>query len=148
MKDNTKLEHGGVKIYAVHKDGKPRHIGTCKGSTYEKGLSIAGLIHRPVLSASLGQDELRQVRQAGAEFFRIVRRDTSETHAIELSKFLKYAKLEDRGYGLQYICPLHHFETVHWTRPRNPITDNPVQERPSQLPLWEQSSIFQSEAYR
>jgi hypothetical protein len=99
------------KIYALNR-GKLKHIGTVRARTYVKGVTYSSLLHHPCLMAGIGTQEMQDIRSKGAEFIKLERKDEEMTHSISLVDFLKHSEMRDRGWGLEYECPIHFFETV------------------------------------
>jgi hypothetical protein len=134
----------GVKIYANHPTRGRVHVGTVAGLTYTKGLTHKGLLKYPVLSVSIGTDELRDVENAGAIYFVCELSDTCTSHAISLQDFKTKGEWIDRGYGKQIACPLHHFERSNQTGRTVRLNNPPVmpagiefeRPRPQQLDFF------------
>lgn len=135
-----KLKLVGVKIYANHPTRGKVHVGTVSGATYTKGLTQNGLLHYPVLSVSMGVDELAHVEQAGAVYFVVERSDQGISYSISLENFKRHGEHINRGYGEQIACPLHHFTsgvgTGRTVRLNNPPEPSPGYQRPQQLDLF------------
>jgi hypothetical protein len=116
------------------------HVGTVSGATYTKGLTHNGVLKYPVLSVSIGEQELQDVEQAGALYFVVELSDTGTSHSISLENFKKYGAWIDRGYGKQIACPLHHFarsnQTGRTVRLNNPPVGSEGYQRPAQLSLF------------
>jgi hypothetical protein len=63
--------------------------------------------------AAIGIREMEDIRSKGAEFIKLERKAEGMTHSISIADFLKHSEQRDRGWGLEYECPIHHFETQY-----------------------------------
>jgi hypothetical protein len=115
------------------------HIGTLKGRTYEKVVTI---LRQPEPSISLPQSEYGAAVEWGAMFLRAIPSDHSATYAISLRDFKANAvEYYNAFYGPQWRVPLTEFSSISTTAPRNAITDNPVIETKAEL-LPRQMTLF------
>jgi hypothetical protein len=119
----------GTEFYAFnHQHGKPLHIGTLCGRTYEK---TAPILQKPEPSFCLPQSELGAVIEHGAEFIRFIGRGRPGTFCISVQDFQRHGEpYFNQSYGPQIrvslTCPkLQHSLKV---QKRNSITDNPPVE--------------------
>jgi len=109
-KSNNNRVGESHKIFAINR-GKRKCIGTVRARAYCKGVTYNGLLHYPCLAAGIGIQEMEDIKAAGAEFIKLERGDEGSTHSISIADFLKHSEKRDRGWGLEYECPLHLFET-------------------------------------
>jgi hypothetical protein len=119
----------GVEFHAFNwQRQRMLHIGTLKGSVYEKQAQI---LRQPEPSFAVTQTELGAILETGAEFIRIVPGDKSATYSISVRDFDRCKEpYYNAGYGGQWRVPLIRFSRTSKVSRRNPITDNPVIETP------------------
>lgn len=139
----TKETKRGLEFHAYNRErGRSIHIGTMKGTTYEKGR--VSILEKPEPSIALKPDECKAAVDAGATVFRAQTKD-GDTYVIGLDDFNRL-KVEyfNPTYGTQWRVPLCYFQRSGTTVKRNPILDTPrgsgmgeyVKSRPRQLDLF------------
>lgn len=114
----------GIEFFAFnHQHGKPLHIGTLSGATYEK---TAPILQKPEPSFCLPQSELAALEQAGGQFIRFIGRGRSGTFAISVSDFKLHAEpYYNRAYGYQWRVKLSAFSYCAKVSKRNAQIDSP-----------------------
>jgi len=142
----TKEAKRGLEFYAFNRErGRSLHIGTLKGTTYEKGR--VSILLKPERSIALKPEEYQAATEAGGVVFRVQTTD-GETYVIMFDDF---NRLKDEyynpTYGKQWRVALHYFQRSATTAKRNPILDTPrrgdgkgkkeyVRPQPQQLPMF------------
>jgi hypothetical protein len=114
----------GLEFFAFnHERGKPLHVGTLSGLTYEK---TAPLLRKPEPSFCLPTSELAAIEHYGGQFIRFVARGSIGTYAISLEDYKRHAeKYYNAAYGYQMRCSLKWLSYSPKVSKRNPIVDNP-----------------------
>jgi hypothetical protein len=117
----------GIEFYAFNfQHGKPLHIGTLIGRTYEK---TAPVLQKPEPSFSLPQSELGAAIEQGAEFIRFIGRGRPGTFSISVTDFQSHGEpYFNQAYGPQVRVSLTRFSYTPKVQKRNSITDNPPLE--------------------
>src|SRR5215217_8873732 len=98
----------GIEIYAYnHEHGRPLHVGTLIGRTYEK---TAPILQKPEPSFCLPQSELGAVIEQGGEFIRFIGRGRPGTYAISVTDFQRHGEpYFNQSYGPQIRVALTQF---------------------------------------
>jgi hypothetical protein len=122
----------GIEFYAFNfQHGKPLHIGTLIGRTYEK---TAPILQKPEPSFSLPQSELGAAIEQGAEFIRFIARGAIGTYAISVTDFQLFAQpYYNQAYGPQMRVSLGNFSHTSKVSKRNAHIDNPAIEQAGPL---------------
>lgn len=140
----TKETKRGLEFFAYNRErGRSIHIGTLKGTTYEKGR--VSILLKPERSIALKPEEYQAAVDAGGVVFRAQTTD-GETYTIMFEDFHRL-KIEyfNPTYGKQWRVALSYFQRSATTTKRNPVLDTPrcgdgnkeyVRPQPQQLPMF------------
>jgi hypothetical protein len=131
----------GIEFHAFNwQRQRMLHIGTLKGSVYEKQAQI---LRQPEPSFAVTQTEFGALLDTGAEFIRIVPGDKSATYSISVQDFNRHKEAyHNPGYGPQWRAPLKFFSHTSKVAKRNAHIDNPVIEVAAPLIRDRQMSLF------
>ena len=122
---SVKPNKRGIEFHTFnHERRRMLHIGTLRGSVYEK---VAAILYKPEPSFALTLCEYNAAVENGAEFIRIIPQDHAATYSISIEDFKQLATpYSNPFYGDQSRVALRHFQRVSTTAPRTHRADNPI----------------------